>query len=304
MAEKSRLVRLEPPGDLDVVHLSSRCTASLDNACSRLCPGTTVALYDLGHRDGYRFAWRCYAASAVTPNGSYDGSSTAYCSSSTKLLAALQGPECSVSQHMPELRPWPAASGRHAECAGRGSDLALPLSEPACSQPTNCSSFARVVVALQVSRAERVPSLLAYRHWFAAVWLLTFGVAECTLCGRLLAEANDDARRVRCECLELSNTTRAAFLVHETVAPALHRALLANPDASGVLFLHFDVVFNVRRFHAGVDVDAFWTPRGGLPRSARDPCCYPVSNLRDGSHWMLPAGVAAPNSFSAYSEHS
>ena len=58
--------------------------------------------------------------------------------------------------HDAEMGRWPAASGNeYGSCAGSGSYRALPLSA-ACLNPQSCSSFTRVVVALQVSSRSRV----------------------------------------------------------------------------------------------------------------------------------------------------
>ena len=63
-----------------------------------------------------------------------------------------------------------------------------------------------------------------------------------------------------------------------------HAWRMACLQTAGVLFMHFDMLLNVRRFHAA-PFDAAWTLRAGLVTAFRDPCCLPLRSAaleRDG----------------------
>ena len=178
---------------------AAACAEQLSAACAKACPKLKQprALYDGSWRDPHYRDWRCYSSSAIT-DGRYDGKSKLISTQPTKLLTALQ--TCNRTATQPELEEWSHAANA-STCAGGATGQTLPPA-PVCLDPASCSAFARVALVLQVTRVERVPLLLGYRHWFASVWLAVVGPqAECDACARNVTAAGSNTSGVHCECV-------------------------------------------------------------------------------------------------------
>ena len=132
-------------------------------------------------------------------------------------------------------------------------------------------------------------------HWFASVHLLVFEQnasthqqIQCDLCETAVRDSpfglngkdvssssSSTTANVRCICARPEYGTLTA---HASIAPAMRRAVHDAVHIDGrivvsILFMHFDLLLNVRRFHTA-RFDAFWTLRAGLAPQHIEPCCY------------------------------
>ena len=288
---------------------SPRCRNALRAFCRESCGRKEQwhVLYDVSAKTALR-TWRCYNTSALTTDlRAYNTTKHAkrgVCSRHEALLSVIQM-HCRESAGVSEeLQAWPRACTKNASlpcCGGRVSPepwtpRLLPTPFGACFDPARCSSFAQVSLVLQTTHAERVPLLLNYSHWFLTVHLVIFGgpsSEQCALCQDALSQHTAaSSRGTKCLCLHELSAVRLLngsktvggrspllFTTHAHTAGALLTAMkdarASGHQPVGLMYMHFDVLLNVRRFH-GSPHGSVWTLRAGLNPKMRDPCCYPA----------------------------
>ena len=168
-------------------------------------------------------------------------------------------------------------------------------------------------------------------HWFASVHYLVFDQGDihqqqpqCDLCETAVRSSRfapgkrtRGAAAARCICTRIGSEAHSKLTVHTSIAPAMRRAVQDATLVDGriivsLLFMHFDLLLNVRRFHSA-RFDAFWTLRAGLTPKHVDPCCYALSSPAQSTNFtealtapgrahllrMPRPGVLAPQRFSA-----
>ncbi|KAL1502962.1 hypothetical protein AB1Y20_011033 [Prymnesium parvum] len=189
---------------------------------------------------------------------------------------------------------------------------AFPSASRRCGEPS-CSALSNISLLLLTSAPARVPLLLGYTHWFAALlFLLTAaGHAPCAQCAAALRRTP----RAACHCVRewtrlasleqpAAGNVSYSALRHLRYAAALRRAAaLPRTGAAGVLLAHFDFFLNVRRFHAAAYAEPWMARNGAVVLSDYDlpvPRCFRVGTapFRDNRSWFWfdhakPRGAAA-----------
>ena len=142
-----------------------------------------------------------------------------------------------------------------------------------CNEPA-CSGFSRVGLVLSVTVTERLPWLLDYALWFAAVHYLVpaRGCADCSCRLRRYAHSTP----VLCDCADdfakgagVGGLGSNAFIHVAATRSMMHLAASAqarNSPVRGVMFAHMDMWINVRSvyYRGDVPLDSVWVPYGGM----------------------------------------
>ena len=142
-----------------------------------------------------------------------------------------------------------------------------------CNEPA-CSGFSRVGLVLSVTVTERLPWLLDYALWFAAVHYLVPAryCADCICRVRRYAHSTP----VLCDCADdfakgegVGGLGSNAF-IHVAATRSMMRlaasAQARNSPVRGVMFAHMDMWINVRSvyYRGDVPLDSVWVPYGGM----------------------------------------
>ena len=142
-----------------------------------------------------------------------------------------------------------------------------------CNEPA-CSGFSRVGLVLSVTVTERLPWLLDYALWFAAVHYLVPAryCADCICRLRRYAHSTP----VLCDCADdfakgagVGGLGSNAFIHVAATRSMMHLAASAqarNSPVRGVMFAHMDMWINVRSvyYRGDVPLDSVWVPYGGM----------------------------------------
>lgn len=155
-----------------------------------------------------------------------------------------------------------------------------------CNEPA-CSGFSRVGLVLSVTNTERLPWLLDYALWFAAVHFLV-PARDCADCQcRLRRYAHSTP--VLCDCADefakgedVASRGSNAFIHVAATRSMMRLAASAQARQSpvrGVMFAHMDMWINVRSvyYRGDVPLDSVWVPYGGLLSPARNNGSWALS---------------------------
>ena len=192
----------------------------------------------------------------------------------------------------PTDSPWLVSQNAMARGSRRAGNLSTvvpypldtPVSKPEkgrrgkysrdnCNEPA-CSGFSRVGLVMSVTATERLPWLLDYALWFAAVHFMV-PARDCADCQCRLRRYSHSTP-VLCDCAhdfskgEGVNGGGSNAFIHVAATRSMMR-LAASAQARkspvrGVMFAHMDMWINVRSvyYRGDVPLDSVWVPYGGL----------------------------------------